>query len=114
MCADTTIQEEEEEDPYDGQLDDALDEYALLSDLSTGKSYTNSFSTTTNTTGKAYNQYNQEKLLSDFNITYNKGDSPTSLSPINTNTDSVTPSNQFKLITPMQKQKKTPIKVSCR
>jgi len=103
MCADTVIQEEEEEDPSDGQSDYALDEYALLSDLSTGKSYTSSFSPTTNTKGGAYNQYNQEELLSDFNITDNKGDSPTRLSPISTNTDSVTPSNQFKLITPMQK-----------
>ncbi len=105
MCADTTVHKEEEEDPSDGKLDyDALDEYnALLSDLSTGKSSTSSFSPPINTTGGAYNQYNQEELLSDFNITYNKGDCPPSLSPINTNTDSVTPSNQFKLITPMQK-----------
>ena len=100
MCADTTVQEEEEEDPSDGKSDYASDEYALLSDLSSRKSYTSSFSPTTNTTGGAYNQYNQEELLSDFNITYN---SPPSLSPINTNTDSILPSNQFKLITPMQK-----------
>ena len=102
MCADTTFQEEDEEDPSDGKSDYALDEDALLSDFSSANSYTytSSFSPTTNTTGGAYNQYNQEELLSDFNITYN---SPPSLSPINTNTDSVLPSNQFKLITPMQK-----------
>jgi hypothetical protein len=104
MCADTTVQEEEEEeDPSDGKLDYALDEDAILSDLSSGNSFTSSFSPITNTTSSAYNQVNQEELQSDFNITYNKGESPTSLSPINTNTDSVTPSNQFKLITPMQK-----------
>ncbi len=93
MCADTTVHEEE--DPSDGKSDYAFDKYALPSDLSTG----------INTTGGAYNQYNQEELalLSDFNITYNKGDSPPSLSSINTNTDSVKPSNQYKLITPMQK-----------
>ena len=108
MCADTTVQEEEEEDPSDGQSDFAHDDYALLlSDLSTEKSYTSSFSPTNNTTGGAHNQYNQEELPSEFNITYNKGDSPTSLSPINTNTDSVMPSNQFKLITPIQKPKHT-------
>ena len=91
MCADTTVHEKE--DPSDGKSDyDALDEYALLSDLS-------SFSPP-NTTGGGYNQYNQEELLSDFNITYN---SSPSLSPINTNTDSILSSNQFKLITPMQK-----------
>jgi hypothetical protein len=45
MCADTTVQEEEEEDPSDGQSDFAHDDYALLlSDLSTEKSYTSSFS----------------------------------------------------------------------
>jgi len=103
MCADTTFQEEEEEDPADGKSDYALDEDALLSDLSSGNSFTSSFSPTTNTTGGAYNQVNQEELQSDFSITYNKEDSPPSLSPINTNTDSITPSNQFKLITPMQK-----------
>ncbi len=104
MCADTTVQEEEEEeDPSDGKLVFALDEDAILSDLSSGNSFTSSFSPIINTTGSAYNQVNQEELQSDFNITYNKGDSPTSLSPINTNTDSVTPSNQFKLITLMQK-----------
>jgi len=103
MCADTTFQEEEEEDPSDDKSDYALDEDALLSDLSSGNSFTSSFSPTTNTTGGVYNQVNQEELQSDFSITYNKGDSPTSLSPININTDSVTPSNQFKLITPMQK-----------
>ena len=104
MCADTTVQEEEEEeDPSDGKLDYALDEDAILSDLSSGNSFTSSFSPITNTAGGAYNQVNQEELQSDFNIPYNKGDSPTSLSPINTNTDSFTPSNQFKLITPMQK-----------
>jgi len=44
MCADTTIQEEEEEeDPSDGKSDYAFDEDALLSDLSSGKSYTSSF-----------------------------------------------------------------------
>jgi hypothetical protein len=104
MCADTTVHKEEEEDPSDGKLYyDALNECnSLLSDLSsTGKSSTSSVSPPTNTTGGAYNQYNQEEL-SDFNITYNNGDSP-SLSPMNTNTDSVTPSNQVKLITPMQK-----------
>ena len=94
MCADTgVVQEEEEEDPSDGKL--ALDECALLSsDL--GKSYTSSFSPPTDTIGGAYNQ---------FNITYikGKGDSPPSISSLNTNTDSVTPSNQYKLITPMQK-----------
>ena len=37
MCADTTFHEEEEEDPSDGKSDYALDEYALLSDLSTGR-----------------------------------------------------------------------------
>ena len=104
MCADTTVQEEEEEeDPSDGKSDYALDEDAILSDLSSGNSFTSSFSPITNTAGGAYNQVNQEELQSDFNIPYNKGDSPTSLSPINTNTDSFTPSNQFKLITPMQK-----------
>ena len=103
MCADTTVQEEEEEDPSDGKSDYASDEDAILSDLSLGNSFTSSFSPITNTTGGAYNQVNQEELQSDFNIPYNKGDSPTSLSPINTNTDSFTPSNQFKLITPMQK-----------
>ena len=103
MCADTTVQEEEEEDPSDGKSDYASDEDAILSDLSSGNSFTSSFSPITNTTGGAYNQVNQEELLSNFNIPYNKGDSPTSLSPINTNTDSFTPSNQFKLITPMQK-----------
>ena len=99
MCADTTVHKEEEGDPSDGESD--YD--ALLSDLSSGNSYTNSFSPTTDTTGGAYNLYNQEELLSYFKITYNKEYSPPSLSPINTNTDSVTPSNQFKLITPMQK-----------
>ena len=87
MCADTTVH------PSDGELDYVHGD--LLSDLSIGNSFTSSFSPTTNTTGGAYNQYNQEELslLSDFNIT-----------SINTNTDSVTPSNQFKLITPsMQK-----------
>ena len=103
MCADTTVQEEEEEDPSDGKSDYASDEDAILSDLSFGNSFTSSFSPITNTNGGAYNQVNQEELQSDFNIPYNKGDSPTSLSPINTNTDSFTPSNQFKLITPMQK-----------
>ena len=102
MCADTAIQEEEEENPSDGQSDYAIDGYYSLSELSTGESYTRSFSPITNTTGGAYYQNNQEELL-DLSITNNKGDSPTSLSPINTNTDSVTPSNQFKLITPMQK-----------
>ena len=101
MSADTTVHKEEEGDPSDGESD--YD--ALLSDLSSGNSYTNSFSPTTNTTGGAYNQYNQEELQSDFSITYNKEDSPPSLSPINTNTDSVTPSNKFKLITP---KKNTP------
>ena len=43
MCADTTVQEEEEEDPSDGKSDYAFDEDALLSDLSSGKSYTGSF-----------------------------------------------------------------------
>ena len=99
MCADTAIQEEEEENPSDGQSDYAIDGYYSLSELSTGESYTRSFSPITNTTGGAYNQNNQEELL-ELSITYNKGDSSTSLSPINTNT---TPSNQFKLITPMQK-----------
>ena len=65
MCADTTVQEEEEEDPSDGKSDYAFDKYALPSDLSTGKSNTSSFSPPTDTTGGAYNQ---------FNITYNKGD----------------------------------------
>ena len=102
MCADTAIQEEEEENPSDGQSDYAIDGYYSPSELSTGKSCTRSFSPITNTTGGTYYQHNQDKLL-DLSITYNKGDSPTSLSPINTNTDSVTPSNQFKLITPMQK-----------
>jgi hypothetical protein len=102
MCADTAIQEEEEENPSDGQSDYAIDGYYSPSEFSTGKSCTRSFSPITNTTGGTYYQYNQDKLL-DLSITYNKGDSPTSLSPINTNTDSVTPSNQFKLITPMQK-----------
>jgi len=86
MSADTTVHEEE--GPSDGKLDYAFDKYALPSDLSTGKSYTGSFSPPTDTTGGAYNQ---------FNITYNKGDSPPSLSSINTNTDSVEPSNQYKL-----------------
>jgi len=89
MCADTVVHEEE--DPSDGKSDYAFDQNALPSDLSTG----------INTTG-AYNQYYQEELalLSGFNITYNKGDSPHSSSSI---TDSVEPSNQYKLITPMQK-----------
>ena len=85
MCADTTVQEEEEEDPSDGKSDYASDEDAILSDLSFGNSFTSSFSPITNTNGGAYNQVNQEELQSDFNIPYNKGDSPTSLSPINTN-----------------------------
>jgi len=77
MCADTTVHKEEEEDPSDSESDYVHDEDALLSDLSIGKSYTSSFSPTTDTTGGAYYQYNQEELalLSDFNITYNKGDS---------------------------------------
>mgnify|MGYP000868567530 CR=1 FL=1 len=89
MCADTVVHKEE--DPSDGKSDYAFDQNALPSDLSTG----------INTTG-AYNQYYQEELalLSGFNITYNKGDSPHSSSSI---TDSVEPSNQYKLITPMQK-----------
>ena len=94
MCADTgVVQEEEEENPSDGKW--ALDECALLSsDL--GNSYTSSFSPPTDTIGGAYNQ---------FNITYikGKGDSAPSISSLNSNTDSVTPSNQYKLITPMQK-----------
>jgi hypothetical protein len=53
MCADTTVQEEEEEDTSDGKSDYASDEYALLSDLSSGNSYTSSVSPTTNTTGGA-------------------------------------------------------------
>jgi hypothetical protein len=95
MCADTTVQEEE--DPSDGKSDYAFDKCALPSDLSTGID----LSTVIDTTG-AYNQYNQEELalLSGFNITYNKEDSPPSSSSI---TDSVEPSNQYKLITPMQK-----------
>ena len=77
MCADTTVQEEEEEeeDPSDGKLDYALDEDTILSDLSSGNSFTSSFSPITNTAGGAYNQVNQEELQSDFNITYNKGES---------------------------------------
>jgi len=43
MCADTTVQEEVEEDPSDGKSDYASDEYALLSDLSLGNSFTSSF-----------------------------------------------------------------------
>ena len=88
MCADTVVHQEE--DLSDGKSDYAFDQNALPSDLSTG----------INTTG-AYNQYYQEELalLSGFNITYNKGDSPHSSSSI---TDSE-PSNQYKLITPMQK-----------
>jgi hypothetical protein len=104
MCADTVVHEEEEEDPSDGKLyyDALYERNALLSDLSsTGKSSTSSVSPPTNTTGGAYNQYNQEELSDLFNITYNNKDIH-SLSPMNTNTDSVTPSNQFKLITPMQ------------
>ena len=104
MCADTVVHEEEEEDPSDGKLyyDTLYERNALLSDLSsTGKSSTSSVSPPTNTTGGAYNQYNQEELSDLFNITYNNKDIH-SLSPMNTNTDSVTPSNQFKLITPMQ------------
>ncbi len=93
MCADTTVQEEE--DPSDGKSDYAFDKCALPSDLSTGID----LSTVIDTTG-AYNQYNQEELalLSGFNITYNKEDSPPSSSSI---TDSVEPSNQYKLITPI-------------
>jgi len=89
MCADTVVHEEE--DPSDGKSDYAFDQNALPSDLSTGF----------NTTG-AYNQYYQEELalLSGFNITYNKRNSPPSLS---STTDSNEPSNQYKLITPMQK-----------
>ena len=104
MCADATAVQEEEEEEEDPS-DDTFDEYMNndISDLSTGKISTSSFSPPTNTTGGAYNQYNQEELLTDLNITYNKGYSPPSLSPTNTNTDSVTPSNRFKLITPMQK-----------
>mgnify|MGYP000500096455 CR=1 FL=1 len=87
MCADTVVHEEE--DPSDGKSDYAFDQYALPSDLSTG----------INTTG-AYNQYYQDELalLSGFNITHNRGDSPPS-----SITDSNEPSNQYKLITPMQK-----------
>ena len=105
MCADTTIHEEEEEDPSDGKLyyDTLYERNALLSDLSsTGKSSTSSVSPPTNTTGGAYNQYNQEELSDLFNITYNNKDIH-SLSPMNTNTDSVEPSYQYKLITPIQK-----------
>lgn len=108
MCADTAVHEEE--DPSDGKSDYAFDQNALPSDLSTGIDLKTGIridlSTGVNdTTGGAYNQYYQEELaiLSGFNITY-KGDSPPSLSSI---TDSVTasvePSNQYKLITPMQK-----------
>jgi hypothetical protein len=43
MCADTTVQEEEEEDPSDGKLVFALDEDAILSDLSSGNSFTSIF-----------------------------------------------------------------------
>ena len=51
MCADTTVQEEEEEeeDPSDGKSDYALDEDAIISDLSSGNSFTSSFSPITNT-----------------------------------------------------------------
>jgi len=51
MCADTAIQEEEEENPSDGQSDYAIDGYYSPSELSTGKSCTRSFSPITNTTG---------------------------------------------------------------
>ncbi len=60
MCADTTIHEEEDEDPSDGKLyyDALYERNALLSDLSsTGKSSTSSVFPPTNTTGGAYNQY---------------------------------------------------------
>jgi hypothetical protein len=100
MCADTTFQEEEEKDPSDGKLGYAFDEFALLSDLSSGNSYISSFSPTTNTTGGAYNQFNQEELQSDFNITYNKEDSPPSLSPINTNTDMLSMTDLFSYLLP--------------
>jgi hypothetical protein len=88
MCADTTVHEEE--DPSDGILDYAIDQNALPSDLSTGID-----------TG-AYNQYYQEELtlLSGYNITYNERESNPSLS---STTNSVEPSYQYKLITPIQK-----------
>jgi len=57
MCADTANQEEEEKDPSDGLSDYDIDRYYSLSELSTGKSYTRSFSPITNTTGGTYNQY---------------------------------------------------------
>jgi hypothetical protein len=93
MCADTAVHEEE--DPSDGILDYAIDQNALPSDLSTGID----LGTGINNTG-TYNQYYQDELaqLSGFNITHNRGDSPPS-----SITDSNKPSNQYKLITPMQK-----------
>ena len=97
MCADATAHEEE--DPSDGKSDYAFDQYALPSDLSIGIDLSTGID---DTTGGAYKQYNKDELalLSGFNITYNKRDSPPSLS---STIHSVEPSNQYTLITPMQK-----------
>ena len=79
MCADTSVVQE---DPSDGKSADS------------GKSYTSSFSPPTDTVISAYNE---------FNITF-KGDSSPSISSLNTTTGSVTPSNQYKLITPIMQK----------
>ena len=76
MCADTSVVQE---DPSDGKSADL------------GKSYTSSFSPPTDTVISAYNE---------FNITF-EGDRSPSISSLNTTTGSVTPSNQYKLITPI-------------
>ena len=78
MCANTSVVQE---DPSDGKSADL------------GMSYTSSFSPPTDTIIGAYNE---------FNITF-EGDRSPSISSLNTTTGSVTPSNQYKLITPMQK-----------
>ena len=80
MCADTTVHEEE--DPSDGKSDYAFDQNALPSDLSTGINLSTGIDTT---------DQDELALLSGFNITYNKRDSPLSLS---STIDSVEPSNQ--------------------
>ena len=89
MCADTVVHEEE--DPSDGKSDYAFDQNALPSDLSTGINLSTGIDTT---------DQDEPALLSGFNIPYNKRNSPPSLS---STIDSFEPSNQYKLITPMQK-----------
>ena len=79
MCANTSVVQE---DPSDGKSADL------------GKSYTSSFSPPTDTIIGAYNE---------FNITF-EGDRSPSISSLNTTTGSVTPSNQYKLITPIMQK----------